>query len=431
MSYVNGTDKLGDLTTNDLNNFPTTVAAATSAGEYYHYSNASGAPLTISGGLFAGTVIPTARNIILVYSGDPDADDSGWIYHVGEASTTLTTNTPHPQNVPDTITAATIYGFERELTFTLPAGLADDNIVDIIHGINNVSGVINVELIEVGDPSGSLYEFEIRDIASGSPEIIPKVVSLNAARNYIKEIKIQYDGTAFRLYLKVVAAASGKSYRIEFNSEDVDLNPISVSNTKVNQSTFLSSIKADEKYPSNDFQNFVKAASGDASATLPAGLVLGQNAKEKFFPALDGRVTVISGYYSFDTQTSDDYAEIYMTRNGTAIPRSQVQNFNAQIVSNALSTFNDKTVVFVVDGIMRMNIRPLFYGREARFELVIDKRSPNKARIFAQTWYQAQAGVLPSYQWYECQIPAAYVPDQFKFTGHGGTTINWEIYKGR
>jgi len=160
--------------------------------------------------------------------------------------------------------------------YTLPAGLADDDWVDIIHGIENISGVIKVELIDTGDPSGSLYEFEIRDIASGAATFYPSILAINSTRNYIKDIAIFYDSQYWRLYLKVAASASGKPYRIEFNSEDVDLNPISVSNAKIPSAlAWADTMKMNEQYPSDDLLNFTKGLSGDASAALPPGQTLG------------------------------------------------------------------------------------------------------------------------------------------------------------
>ena len=433
--YKKGTGNKGELSEAVLDRFDPARfnATVTTPGEYYLFRNTTGAPVVVTAGLFAGKTIPANTDVALVWSGDPDSDNSGWIWHQGATDATLTTNTPHAQVVPDTITTQTVYGFERDFILPfMPAGLADDDVVQLVRKIPNIAGVIKCELIEISDQAGSLYEFEIRDVFTGNPTLIPQVISINPARNFITDILLKADGAGeFSLYVKVKAGASGLQYRLEFTSEDVDLNPLIVTVTTSAATAFNSTMKANEKYPSDSFTNFVKAASGDATAQVPPGVTIGSRTTNVELPTPAGKRSRFTGFVGGNgdaagvrpyiqvkntTSTDVDVAAInwarYLVVNGGGANKSSIAKGDMLKANNQL---------YISDG-------PFKQWWQGVYTIIVDRRHPSADRFDCDIVYTDNAGVV-KHQRTQLQLQRTVAGiDSIVFPDFGQDS-SWEIYR--
>ena len=382
--------------------------------------------------MFTGQVIPAARNIVLVYSGDPDSDNSGWIFHLGEASATLTTNTPHPQTVPDTITAKTVYGFERNLYVTMPAGLVDDEWVRFVKELPNVNSLTHLEIKDTAG-SGSIYAIDMKLVASGAGTLVP--IAVYPDNSHFKKISVTWTNQdRFVIDVQVKAGASGANYVVQMTTRDFDLAQVQAGGTKAPPDTYHSTIKADEKYPGDELANFLKAQSGDAAATVPAGKLPGDS--------LNGRtislsVTKVYKYTGTFFNPNNNYTPLLRFNNAGGHPNfadtAQVQ----QIVG--LKSLSDNKVAVwpqaEIDSgggdqfckVTPSGVKGNTYGT---FELTIDTRNPNFALVKSKVMYTAPNGVHVVAEW-AVRILPAHIPTGFYYShyNHDGV-CEWFVFEG-
>ena len=396
-------------------------------GMYYPYFH------NFTGGVFAGTNVASAFWII--YSGDPDADNGGYILYVpnddGPMPFDWTINTPHPQSQADTITPNVVWGTRRNFVYKVPAGAADGDIFVALEGMSVSNYIAHLVILDKAT-DGANYEFTINSSASDATVMSPTTVDPH--NSHITRVHAGWTAARGRfIAFEVKSSAAGKSYQISIESQSLDLSSVKTGTGK--ETSTQTSFKSDEKYPSNDFVNFVKAASGDAAATLPPGLNLGDNARNRTLGAGDGKVTKMSGYFSVTTQAStpgDDVPQIRFLRNNNPLPLAQVQNMYTQSIRGTdIHVSSNKADWFKGSpGFMYVTYGAIFYGRTGRFDMEIDRRNPNTDRVFLQTWYQSHDSLKNSYTWITFQTPKAYGPNEFYFTGYQSSNTVWEVYKG-
>lgn len=434
---ITGTfDKTTDLVSEiinviDLDSWPTLAPAGTPTGKGYYYSAAH----AFTGGSFSGTT--TAGAFYLVWSGDPDADNDGWLL-VNEADFAAgntfrwSNNTPHPQKAPDTIAASIQYGFERNLKVAIPAGLADGDTVRLVSHILNLTALIHVEVRDTAS-SGSIYSFDMKLIGTGNASLVPTAVYPDN-NHFLALSSTWIDSTnSFVLDAKVKASASGANYVIQMTSQDLDLNVLQAEGVKIATppATYHSVIKADSKYPSDDLNNFLKAASGDAAALLPPGLTLGANATNHTLQAGAGKMTTISGYWKITALVAGlNSAFIKFKRGSTPIPTADFKDVDGMDISAKGDGIDVVTATDLIPsgaGYLITNLTDIRKDRWARFHVDIDNRSPNMSRIFYQCWY---TGTTARYFWYRATFASATAPDNFYFSEWNNNHATWEIYKG-
>jgi hypothetical protein len=260
-SAANSVSAIGN--TGGLDAFPGTLTFPV-AGRYYSFVNGA-TPYTIQGGLFAGRTIPANRTAYFVSSGDPDADNRGWVMLVDDGSPTWrnwSVNTPHPQNTVDTISSTVVWGNSRRYTITFDAGAAKDSFRTILKDIPNTNQAFKISIRDKA-ADGSVYVLEF----ASSKDVVPRV-GASAIKSNNPHIA-QFGALQGLLVAKLGDGAANASYDITISTEIGDVGNVKVGNGTegADYGTTASKQKADEDYPNASLDLILK---GDA----PRGTVL-------------------------------------------------------------------------------------------------------------------------------------------------------------
>jgi hypothetical protein len=263
--YVQSVGDNGTVTQAEIETWPAGKALLP-YGEYYYFANGTGAAITINGGPFDGYVINDGDAMVLVSSGDPDADNDGWAA-TDQHSKTVTIGTPNPQSVPDTIVAHTSYGFASNFDITLPATVGEDTILAVLAGIQEKSQILRFE-IRGDEDDAAIQEFEV--LVSGQ-HIVMSQIAFIKNNSYIKEIQAKERAVGnIILAVKFTAAAANKVMHLRVESADGHLDTI---NTPLDTATFDAStptLNGLRDYPDPSAQQAeLIATSEDADIQVP------------------------------------------------------------------------------------------------------------------------------------------------------------------
>jgi len=258
---------LGSLTM--LANFPNgmPVMASSNSG-LSHDSGPSG--LSLTGTPWAGTAhdpIPPNTDIWFVWSGDSDADYSGWALLVDDGSAgwqDWSLTTPNPQSVPDVITAHTSYGFARNFDITL--GNTADVWEVLLENITEDTQIMRIEMRDEA-PNGPVYEFELL-INATEHKIVP--IAGVVQGTHISEIGIKRRAANnLILIVKTTAGIANPTYKVTVESRDGHLDSITPGPSTATAPT-AATFNASKDYPdSAKLEAELIAASASADIQVP------------------------------------------------------------------------------------------------------------------------------------------------------------------
>ena len=205
----------------DLTNWPGTRTATPLPAFWYAVFPA---PVTPTSGVFAGRTF-AAGNWLFGYSGDPDAQNSGWIAAqdaAGIVNWTLTT--PHPQAVPDTITPTVVWGTRRNFNIQFGASAVEDAKIILLTGIPRRSAVTHFELRELTS-NASVFEFDVVSSATEPAKII--ALAVQSKGSHIKAVQARQDAT--NVWIDVVAGPglANERFTLEVQTNDYDIGRLS------------------------------------------------------------------------------------------------------------------------------------------------------------------------------------------------------------
>jgi len=190
--------------------------------------------------------------------------------------------------------------------------------------------------------------------------------------------------------------------------------------------------KADIDYPGDQLTKFLQAASGDAEASLPDGLKLGESATGRVMQPQDGSETRLTGYWTIpNTAAGLQQALIRYRHDGNPVPTSDMLNWTGQVIkTGATSNVVNKSDLFKSDpGFAMTAVDDAFYGRGHRFMITVDRRGATIDRVVFETWYQTQDNGA-AYMWYTFVAYKAKSPNDFYFSQWNAAPATWEVYKG-
>jgi len=317
-----------DLVAADLERWPGTHATnpPQALPAYWKVQVTAAPSYTVGAGVFAGKVLTTGWYLV-GFSGDKDADNNGWFIVPDVAGNTAnwTINTPHPQSVPDTVTARIVYGFKRTFQITIGASVADDTELQLLGGIPEVDGVTHIEIRRT-DANGSTYEFDLLTVVAGSANLSP--IAVKNQDSHFKKILCNWEtGKHFEVGAIVDANAHGNTYEIDVTSYDYDLALVFAGDGVATMGGITDNFRADQNYPNEDLLRLLKAASGDpaASGVIP-GYLPSSNLNNVTLPFGTGRVYRYQGrLVSPATSTSDTIFGFFDSTN-TRIKYSEMLN---------------------------------------------------------------------------------------------------------
>ena len=429
-----------------LDNWPGSFVGA-NQGDYWHVAAVS-TPYTFGGGVFAGTTIPANTAFNIVWSGDPDADNNGWII-VQDPATTWTINTPHGQKQPDIITPTIIWGTRRNFTIGIGAVNAGDKVI-LLKNLPTSNYVAHIYIADRTVDTGANYECTLNSSNADAGILSPTTVDAHNS----KFVRIHVGWTsALGRYVtaEVTASAPGRTYFISIESQSADLSGVQVGNGAETAPGSQTSFKADENYPGAALSNFLKAASGDASAQVPNNEPLGADFSGKTLMLNPGTINRQTGYfimtgkggggssYNANTQRST----IRLCRGGTddahALNRADVKYFASQYTTTDKAGKATQAQMFqgTKEGFFSTNISPDMTGANsfykgpknnvpAWFSIEIDARFKD-VKILIETRYLG-SNDEPYYCWTYFLVDAAKAPDRYYFSYFNDNVSTWEVY---
>ena len=429
---LNDTD-LGDLTTfgggpTDINSF-SVDGSGLAINSFYKLDSSTAGDITPASGHFAGVTIPASRHYV-VWTGDADADNGGWVIIFQASPYNWSTNTPHAQTMPDTITATVNWGYRRNYSIQLHG--AEDDVRTILHNFPDVNGVYKITIVDQ-DTHGSTYEFEVSN-SLGTDGLVTPIIVLSS-NNHLKKIMWgKVTGHDMVVSVKLGAGADLKRYDIVVTSETNSVAPIQVADGHLAESKDDSSFSAVENYPGPELTNFLKAQSGDASATVPNHLNPGDSlTAQTIFVSID-KIFRYSGRAS-SHDSSKDFSPLFMIidihdQTVRLSPSSGHVDVLSGILTQEGSTPTRHTDLHSNSG-GYVDLFPgeVKRGTSAAFQLSFDQRNPHGSIVRIHTSYLNSSNKYVDLE-YVAMVKPANKPDRFFYTQHSGADVQWEVFEG-
>ncbi len=249
-----------------LDTWPIGAPSTPNYNEGYYYNTGH----TFAGGAFNGQV--AAGPFYLVYSGDPDADNDGWVLVERGANTTgpwpWTTNTPHAQKSPDVIAVVTNYGTVRRFTQTI--GGADGETVVLVKGFPSTNSLFSFEIRDTG-ANGSIYTGQVSlSSSTAKVDMTPNVVRVDV--NSFAQVVMGYNATdGYYLGVVINAAAIGRTFDVLIDSQDFDLGLLSYDGSVNPASEALKSFSAQADFKPASATRIMYYSNGSANNTYDYG----------------------------------------------------------------------------------------------------------------------------------------------------------------
>ena len=231
--------------------------------------------ITPTAGHFTGVTF-TAGDYFILWTGDDTADQGGWaiVEDTNQDPVVWTLGTPNPRPQADDIAGAIVWGYIRNFDVQVPGTAIVGSKVWLVGGLAEASGTYRVSIAEVGS-GGDTYEFIVAGASNSQFRVSPIIAY--AKNQEIATVGVMAVSGKGRVTIEVKSTAiRNKHFKVTIESHSEDMahlyadGRLTASGSWVKESSF----KGDQDYPSDDLTMALKAMSGDAAATLPAGLGL-------------------------------------------------------------------------------------------------------------------------------------------------------------
>jgi hypothetical protein len=374
-----------------------------------------------------------------MWTGDAAADHGGWVTFADTAQTdwTLGTATPRPQ--ADTVTGVVEWGNVRNFRVVIPNTVNVDDKISLVRGFVEAAGVYRIEIAEEGT-DGNTYEFDVASAASSNFHVSPTIAYVK--NQNIKTVVMLAPGPVGLLTFVVKnTALRGRAFAVRVTAAPDKLAPLTLHTVTNNSASVeaISSFRGDEDYPGADLTQQLKAMSGDAQATLPPGINIGQSASGQEFPIQKGVVTRLEGYWKLPAYVPGSETAFVVPRYGnkTLYAEGDIRNLTGMAMT-AAGGYNkigggsaNGHWLFEEGGpgFWRATFTNSASGKWFSTKVLIDMRDPALCFIKVESTYE-YSNSTPATMWYQVEIDPAKPPTTIYFSGYTHNMAEWRVYKG-
>jgi hypothetical protein len=386
-------------------------------------------------GAFAGQAI-TPGNKLVVWTGDPDADNRGWVIIADTAPKQWSVNTPHPQKSPDTVRATVKRGYEVRFELTMDAAIAEDDEVVLLENFPDHNSTYTIEIIDKDD-AGALYEFMIA-IDRKSPAGLSQIITMSYGSQF-KEIKAGYTGGThdWAIVAKTTADAHGRSYRLIVKSDNSPLDLIIVGDgvrkvTWDRWSSYGNSFNATKDYPGHELQDFLDAKSGDSQAAqLDTAQPAGANMQGRQVALTGNKLYKVSGVWKNETNAREAFITIRNAAN------ERMTEANCHVVG--FDRYQMGGTGYNQTGTLDLTPGPTpgfwrsSYGAPAQntwhpFWLTLDLRDPDIQQMRYVCRFKGKDSKLYYYEAWAVWEVSTFKAANYYFSRYDADTIHWKVY---